>query len=225
MCFSPEVSFASAALLVPAGLYTVWTAARKAPRLWPLAVVPALFGIQQACEGLVWLGLRYSDEQLKVVAARAYLFFALAFWPFWFSLSAVLIEPERARRRALTIAAALSTGWFWFLYLPVLGDPAAASSCVCGHSVRYAHSDDGLFGTWGLRLAYLLSAAVPVVISSYRGVLVLPLVLGFASAGATVALYDHAFTSVWCLFAAVLSAVLLHTISTVGRRAPALVAG
>jgi hypothetical protein len=166
----------------------------------------------------VWLGLRYDDAQLKTVAARAYLFFALAFWPFWFSLSAVLIEPERARRRALTVAAALSTGWFWFMYLPVLGDPAAASSCVCGHSVRYAHSDDGLLGTSGVRLAYLLSAAVPVVISSFRGVLILPLVLGVVSAGATVTLYDHAFTSVWCLFAAVLSAALIYTISTVGRR-------
>lgn len=226
MCFSPEVSFASAAVLVPAGMYAVWVAARRAPRLWPLAVVPALFGVQQACEGLVWLGLRHGDAQLKTVAARAYLFFAIAFWPFWFSACAAIIEPNRTRRRVLATVAVLSTGWFWLLYLPVLNDPAAAASCVCGHSIRYAHSDGytGPFGTWGVRCAYLLTAAVPLVYSSLRGALVLPLVLAVVSAGAAAAVYDHAFTSVWCLFSAVLSASVIYSLSTAARRAPALVA-
>ena len=79
MCFSPEASFASAAVLVPFGTYTLRLAARTAPRLWPLALVPCVFGLQQACEGVVWLGLESGDDRLTRPAARAYLFFALAF--------------------------------------------------------------------------------------------------------------------------------------------------
>jgi hypothetical protein len=220
MCFSPEVSFASAAVLIPTGMWATWTAARKAPRLWPLAVVPAVFGVQQACEGLVWLGQRYGDDDLKLPAGRAYLFFALAFWPFWFSASAAIIEPERSRRRLLVVAAALSTGWFWFAYLPVLNDPAVATSCVCHNSIRYAHSDSlaaGPLGRWGMRLAYILTATVPLLSGSLRGALILPLALAIAAAGVAAVVYDHAFTSVWCLFAAVVSASLVYTISTAPR--------
>lgn len=225
MCFSPEVSFASAAALVPTGMWAVWTAARNAPRLWPLAVVPAVFGAQQACEGLVWLGQRYGDETLKAAAGRAYLFFALAFWPFWFCASAALIEPERGRRRVLAALAVLSTGWFWFAYLPVFAEPGAAGSCVCGHSIRYTRADAvSANPTWGwaLRALYLVTAAVPLLLSSLRRVLLLPVALGVGSAVVAAAVYDHALTSVWCLFAAVLSVSLVYAISTAARRAPAL---
>ena len=216
MCFSPEVSFGSAAALIPTGMYGVWAAARNAPRLWPLAIVPAVFGFQQACEGFVWLGQQYGDTGLQVLAGRAYLFFALAFWPFWFCAGTALIEPDRARRRLLTAVAALSTAWFWFAYLPVLGDPAAAGSCVCKNSIRYAHPD-ALLGPWGMRVAYLVSAAVPVFTSSLRRVLAVPLALAAGSAAVAAAVYDHAYTSVWCLFAAVLSVSLGYVISTAGH--------
>jgi hypothetical protein len=223
MCFSPEVSFASAAVLVPTGMYAVWAAGRGAPRLWPLAVVPAVFGFQQACEGLVWLGQRYGDAGLTLVAGRAYLFFALAFWPFWFSASLALMEPERGRRCRLAALAALSTAWFWCVYLPVLLDPGAARSCVCRHSIRYAHPDaPGYLGAPGLRLAYLLFAVIPVLMSSLRRALRPALVLGVGSAAVAAAVYDHAFTSVWCLFSAVLSVSLLWVIATAPRRVPAL---
>ncbi|MDY3552499.1 DUF6629 family protein [Gemmata sp. JC717] len=221
MCFSPEVSFASAAALVPTGMWIAWAAGRSAPRLWPLAVVPAVFGLQQACEGLVWLGLRYQDEGLKALAGRTYLFFALAFWPFWFSATAALIEPPGAWRRLLVAWAALSTGWFWFAYLPVLGDPAAAGACVCRHSIRYQYAD-ATAATCVRRVLYVLTAAVPLVLSSWRAALLPCVVLGVSSACVAAAVYDHAFTSVWCLFAAALSVSLARVVVTAPRRAPAL---
>ncbi len=220
MCFSPEVSFGSAVALIPTGMWALWTAGRSAPRLWPLAVVPAVFGFQQACEGFVWLGQRYHDEELKVFAARAYLFFALAFWPFWFCAGTALIEPQRQRRRLLAAVAVLSTAWFWFVYLPVLRDQTTAGSCVCGHSIRYAHADaagPGSLGHSGTRLAYILTAAVPVFVSSLRRVLFGLLALAVVSAGVAVAVYDHAFASVWCLFSAILSVSIVYTVSTVGN--------
>ncbi len=222
MCFSPEASFASATVLLPFGVYTVKLAARTAPRLWPLALVPCLFGVQQACEGAVWLGLERGDTALTQPAARAYLFFALAFWPFWFSTCAALIEPKRGRRGLLGVFALLSTGWFWFAYLPVLVDPNAAGACVCRHSIRYTHPDTLVArpsGSWELRAAYLLTAALPIGCCSLRRVLFVPLALAVGSAGVAALVFDYAFTSVWCLFAAVLSVSIAHSIATAGRSA------
>lgn len=216
MCFSPEASFASAAVLLPFGAFTLRSALRTAPRMWPFALVPCVFGLQQACEGFVWFGLERGDESLTRPAARAYLFFALAFWPFWFSTCAAIIEPKRGRRWLLAAFALLSTGWFWFAYLPVLTDPLAAGACVCHHSIRYTYSDTfvvGSFGPWELRAAYLLTAALPVGFCSLRRVLLVPLALAAASAGAAAVVFDYAFTSVWCLFAAVLSVSIAHTIA------------
>lgn len=222
MCFSPEASFASAAVLVPFGAYTVKLAARTAPRMWPFAWVPSVFGVQQACEGVVWLGLERGDVALTRPATRAYLFFALAFWPFWFSACAALIEPKRGRRRLLAAFAALSTGWFWFAYLPVLSQLDAAGACVCRHSIRYMRPETliaGPFGPWELRAAYLLTAALPIGCCSLRRVLFVPLALAVGSAGVAALVFDYAFTSVWCLFAAVMSVSIAYSIATAGRSA------
>ncbi len=217
MCFSPEVSFASAAMLIPTGMFALWTAARKCPRLWPLAIVPCVFGVQQACEGVVWLGLHCGDSRLSSAAARIYLFFALAFWPIWFSASAAIIEPTATRRRFLTIWAVLSTAWFWLAYYPVMANPSGAMPCIHHHSIRYGHADMlGVepLGRWAIRLLYLATIAVPLLATSLWRTLLVPAALGVISAGAATLAYDHAFTSVWCLFAGVLSASLLYTIRT-----------
>lgn len=217
MCFSPEVSFASAAVLIPTGMFCLWTAARKAPRLWPLAVVPCVFGVQQACEGLVWLGIHCGNGKLCSAAALVYLFFALAFWPIWFSIAAAVIEPNPTRRRFLTVWAVLSTGWFWFAYLPVLDGTCAPGPHVHHQSIRYDHAD-AMSGApivqWAVRLLYVLTATVPALTTSLWRTLLLPASLGVVSAGAAVLAYEHAFTSVWCLFAAVLSVSLVYTIAT-----------
>jgi hypothetical protein len=42
----------------------------------PVAGIPLLFGIQQFCEGMVWVGLGRVDADLTRNAAIVYLFFA-----------------------------------------------------------------------------------------------------------------------------------------------------
>ena len=53
MCFSAPVSFAAAALLIPAGVYTLRIAWQSDRRLLGLAAFPLFFGIQQLIEGLL----------------------------------------------------------------------------------------------------------------------------------------------------------------------------
>ena len=215
MCFSAEVSFASAAVLFPTGVYCLRIALRRRPRLWPIAVVPAVFGVQQACEGVVWLELDHDIEAVVNNVGAGYLFFALAFWPFWFSLAPTLMEPPGKTRRFLAVWTFLSTGWFWLAYLPLLTDPLGASARVHHDSIEYEYVEvntESALVRWGLRGLYLVTATVPLVVSSWRRVLAIPMLLGVSSAVVAMLLYDQAFLSVWCLFAAMLSASFLYAI-------------
>ena len=78
MCFSPEASFGLGAVLLPAGAYCVRTAVKRNPPWLPLALTPLLFGAQQVCEGLVWVGLRAEEATLVRPASLLFLFFGLA---------------------------------------------------------------------------------------------------------------------------------------------------
>ena len=69
-------------------------------------------------------------------------------------------------------------------------------------------------GRWLVRGLYVLTVAVPLALTSARPVLLLQAGLGLASAGVAAVVYDHAFTSVWCLFSAVLSASIAWAIRT-----------
>ena len=91
MCFSAEASFAVGAVLLPAGIYCAKTALRKGRRYLGLAAIPFFFAAQQFCEGVAWMGLRRDDPNLTQAGSLGFLFFALAFWPFWIPLCAFLI--------------------------------------------------------------------------------------------------------------------------------------
>jgi hypothetical protein len=206
MCFSPEASFAVAGALVPIGGYCVRAAWRKDRRLLPLSFTPLLFVGQQAAEGVVWLALDRGDAAAVRSGSLAFLFFALALWPFWFPLLAAAGEARPARRRWLAGLAALASGWFWLLFYPLLTDPAALHTSVAHHSVRYelALPVDEYLPRNAVRVVYLLSMVVPML-AGPRVFGVAPGLVLAASAGVAAGVYAHAFASVWCFFAAVLS--------------------
>jgi hypothetical protein len=98
MCFSAEASVAAGVALLPAGAFAIATALRKDRAYLPLAALPLLFGVQQLCEAGVWIGLERGEPGLVRLATLAFLFFAIAFWPFWIPLVAACIEGRPAWR-------------------------------------------------------------------------------------------------------------------------------
>src|SRR5262249_18220295 len=96
MCFSPEASFIARAALLPPRASCLAPPARRRPRRLPLAAVPLAFAVQQASEGVVWLALGSGDAGLTRAASLVFLFFALAFWPFWVAAQAAVAEPSPA---------------------------------------------------------------------------------------------------------------------------------
>jgi len=72
MCFSASVSYSAAAVLVGTGVYAIQQARRLPPPYLMWALVPVLFGLQQAFEGRVW-------QELDAGNASAAVPFALGF--------------------------------------------------------------------------------------------------------------------------------------------------
>lgn len=217
MCYSAEASFGSGALLLATGAWCSWTAWRKSQWFWPYAVVPLLFGIQQCTEGFVWLGLHGEKPALVEVASRIYLLFAIALWPFWYSFAAWKTEVNPRLREFLGFWMGMSLVWLLAYVISIKGDPGVPIATEAAHSVRYSYSDSGgLWKTtevkWLGRTLYLLTALVPTLIMTQRKLLLVPSLTASASALAAALYFDHAFTSVWCLWSALVSALLARSV-------------
>ena len=191
------------------GTLTVQSAHRR--REMPLAAIPLLFAIQQLSEGVIWLTFRYDAPQLNVAMTYFYSFFSHVLWPIYVPVAVLLIEPLRWRRTVLLgfVAAGLAAGLFLLqilLTFPVVSRPT-------GQHMEYVSPH---FFAATVMTLYLLAATVSPMFSSYRLVKVFG-VLALLSFAAAYGFYATWFISVWCFFAALLSAVIYLHFALQGR--------
>jgi uncharacterized protein DUF6629 len=217
VCFSAEASFSLAGALAIGGGYCIRRAVRLDRSFLPLAAIPAVFGVQQFCEGWVWTGVERGDPALAKVAALSYLFFALFFWPVWIPYSMLLVERSRRSRLYLRAVTSVGIALGFGLMLPVVIDPAWLAIDISHHSIHYNITQSPLYNAFPDMLwqaLYLIVVSTPLFVSSMHkmvhcGVAVI------VSAAATHVFFDHAFASVWCFFAAALSLYLCVFFSTI----------
>ena len=211
MCFSMEASFAAGVMLLPAGGYCLQAAMRKRRSFLPLAMVPIAFGVQQIAEGFVWLGMEHEHPEYIRPGALVFLFFALAFWPFWFSFLTLVSERQPRKKLIFGLLSVFTTGWFFILYLPILTGPESILKVeTVHHSIHYEYPTLGIYETVPimlLRLLYLSVIALPMALGSESWGRIPGLALA-ASAVGTILLFDYAFVSVWCFFGAIMSIYL-----------------
>ena len=222
MCFSAEASFGVAAALLPVGGYCAAVAWRKDRAHLPLAVIPTLFGVQQLCEGAVWVGLGRDEPAMIRSGSVVFLFFALAFWPVWVPLAVAVIEPHGGKRWAFLALAGLGLVLGCAYYLPlVAGGIGWADARVVGHSIRYDFSAVPAVRAapaWVWPALYLVTVSGPLLASRER-LRLRPLGLAVGlSAVASYALFEHAFASVWCFLAAALSAYIAYVLHRLPER-------
>ena len=203
MCFSATASFSAGIVLL--GIGTLTLKAAKQPRELIFAAIPMLFAIQQLSEGVIWLTFRYDAPQLNVAMTHLYSFFSHVLWPAYVPIAVLLIEPPWGRRRALPAFVAAGVGVAVYLLYFLVAFPIV--SRPVGQHIEYLSPH---FFAAGVMTLYLLATTVSPLVSVHRMVKVFG-ALALLSFGAAYYFYATWFISVWCFFAALLSAVVyLH---------------
>jgi hypothetical protein len=203
MCFSATASFTAGAYLLGLGTLTLRWVRRR--RELPFAAIPLLFAIQQLSEGVIWLTFSREAPLLNTVMTHVYSFFSHVLWPVYVPVAVLLIEPPGRRRQALFVfsAAGIAVGAYLFYFLlafPIVSRPI-------GQHIEYVSPH--FYAAVAMTL-YLMSTTVSLLLSTHRTVKAYG-VLALLSFGAAYWFYTTWFISVWCFFAALLSAVVfLH---------------
>lgn len=207
MCFSASASFAAGAFLL--GIGTLTRKAARTPNERPFAAIPLLFALQQFIEGAVWLTFSHDAPLTNEVMTYAFSFFSLLLWPVFVPAAVLLIEPPGWRRQGLRVfvaACAIASGSLLYTMTGY-----GIVSRVTGQPIDYVIPH---FFPVATMLLYLLSTSASELLSTYGEVKIFRLLVMF-SFGAAYVVYTHWFISVWCCFAAALSAVVLPHFSAV----------
>lgn len=210
MCFSPEVSFATGALLVPMGVLASTRAAKADRRYLAICTLPALLGLQQISEGFVWIAGSSGDAAAIEVSSLVYMFFSWIAWPVWVPLSVYFLEPQDRRSRVIPflIAGSMLGG---LQYVPYFVHQGWLTAEFLPNAIAYRDIEllDSLVSrseTYALYLAILLT---PLFLASERnvrifGVLVAAVIL------VTYLFFQYAYISVFCFGGALVSAWLVY---------------
>ena len=202
MCFSATADFVAAGVIGSVGVATLTQVRTR--RDVPFASLPLLFAAHQFTEGFVWLSLEGQlGRGAGDVAAYLYVLFAFGLLPLLVPAAILLIEPPGRRRMHMApfvvVGAVTSTYLFW----------ATATQPVryeeVHHSIAYtAHAP--LLGI--AAVGYVLATVGAALLAGYRSIVA----FGVANAvglTAVLVVLAEAFASVWCVWAALTSCLVL----------------
>lgn len=202
MCFSATASFIVGVSLSALGVATLKKTEQRAEVLF--AMIPLLFGVQQIIEGMLWLSFRFNAPLLNVSMTYAFTLFSHVLWPIFVPLSIGLVETVAWRKKVISafqfigIAVGLYL-LYWIVRFPVTSEVDENIVYVSPHFYKVL-----------VMALYLAATCVGSFFSSHKlinifGALALLLFM------VAYWFYTVAFFSVWCFFAAILSAVIyLH---------------
>ncbi len=214
MCFSAPASFIAATLAGTAGAACL--ARMREPGDWPLAAMPVVFALQQAIEGFLWLHLaRDPTSATSAALTEGFLIIALVFWPVFAPLAAYAAEPDPRRKPwiALCIAAGIAVALY---FLTALAD-APRTASIQEHHIAYSADPDLPLA---IRVLYPVATCLSLMLSTHRAVALGGLVI-FVGSIVSYWMYWNAFTSVWCFFAAIASALIIFHFERARRTATA----
>jgi len=207
MCFSAEASFAGGLVITAIGIVAVSKVKDRKKLLF--ASIPLFFGAQQFIEGFIWLLIPHSEYLLyQKICANLYLVFAHALWPLFIPLAVLLMEENVRKIRILRIITGLGFVLSIF-YVSCLFIYKVTPQVNCYHMLY--DSDFPLILSNSALLFYLICAFTPFYISSIKRIRVMGNLM-LISCIIAVIFFTIYLTSVWCFFAALISAVVLWII-------------
>jgi hypothetical protein len=177
----------------------------------PFALLPNVFAVHQFLEAAVWPNGVVSAGMAHF-ALRAYVFIAMPLLPALVPWAILMLEPRGARLRVAPFAV-LGSVVSVYLAVVVLTKPVGVARGP--HALQYQTSvHEGYL--WAV--LYIVAVIGPARLSGYRSIVV----FGFANLVGLIVvavLYLQAFASVWCIYAAIMSVlVLVHMVRR--RRLP-----
>ncbi len=200
MCFSAEASFAASGVLAASSVAISRIPKERASV--PLSLFPAIFATHQFIEGILWLNHDgVLPDTYKTGAVTAYVLIAYVLWPVFVPFAVYLTETSRRRRSIMLLCQAVGLGVGISLLLRNMGAPldVSVNCCSLSYHVNAPHL---------LMAPYLFTVSIPFLVSSQRGMVLFGLALTASCAAAAALTSAATFPSVWCFFAAILSAGL-----------------
>lgn len=203
MCFSAGASFASGVVISSIGAVTVKNV--KKPKQLLFAGIPLVFGVQQISEGMLWLSLSH-PEYAGWQNAGSYLFLMIArvLWPLLMPLAVMMMEENTVKKKQISVflfmGLAVSLYYtYCLLFLNVVPQ-------IAGRHIQYISDFPDALAV-PVFFLYVIASIAPLFISSIQRTKLLG-ILFFVSSIVTVFYFREYVTSVWCFFAAVISAVV-----------------
>ncbi|MEM8792963.1 MAG: DUF6629 family protein [Pseudomonadota bacterium] len=210
MCFSATASFTAAAVLGATGAFTLGRSiVQKRPiGERTLASFPVFFALQQAGEGMVWLGIYGTlPAFLEPIAMGLFIFAAYVFWPVMGPVTGWLLEPPGPRKRmfvALILGGLIIASYLSFAALSKPQTPIAMEQW--GGHIWYMH--DFTYIPY-IETLYFLTACTALLLSSNRVAFWFAVVLTGAFAITMWGYNINVVPSVWCFYAAGASLVIV----------------
>ena len=201
MCFSAPASFVAGVGLI--GLSTVTVKRVRTRGELPYALIPLLFGVQQLLEGMLWLTYSNVAPMLNTWFTYLYLLFSNVLWPIYVPLAVLALETVTWRRRAIMCIASMGVAVSGYLLAILFLRPITVS--VVDQHLRYDFSNPYEQTTITL---YVIVTCMSLLFSSHRRVAAFG-VAAFISEVVAYEFYSMWYISVWCFFAAILSAMVL----------------
>jgi len=210
MCFSASVSFTASIGLLGAASYLFTQSKHLNLGSLVSITMPVAFALQQAAEGVVWLGLNNDNHSLAHTASLVYQFFVF-FWLVYFPLLGLVNEPRIniARRRIFYVAMALGLVAACYKFIPWLLNDSWMGPAITNQCISYYHRDlfTNIPDFWQI-LMYFTLCTLSLFVSSHRVLHYLAIVsaLSILIVGM---FFFYAFTSLWCFSAAVMSIMII----------------
>ncbi len=209
VCFSAEADFASAAAIGAIGVATL-TKVRH-PREIPLAAMPIAFAVHQFVEGFVWRDLDAGHSSSSGTAVYLYLAFAWVLLPVLVPVAILLVEPPGRRRRRLAPFVVL--GALAAAYLSLALVDGSVSAHAVHHTIQYGGAGDlSLLAT----VLYLVATCMPLLLSGFRAIVWFG-VGNIVAVAVITTVQVEGLTSVWCVWAAVVSVLIYVQFTWWGR--------
>jgi hypothetical protein len=202
VCFSAAANFVGSGVLGAVGVMTLTKVKHKRELLF--ASLPTLFAIHQFIEGFVWLGL---DGVLSPAVTHnmgaVFVLYAQGLLPFLLPLSVLLFEPDVKSRRRMVPFLALGTGTALYMLWALATYPLQIF--VRGNSIVYINS--GTNNT-ALAVLYVIATCGSLFFSKVKDMVIFGAV-NLVILLTVMAVKRHAFTSLWCAYAAISSVIIL----------------